>query len=281
MPGVHRAGLALAEGGGRRLLFTANDRDNESNVQWCEIDAYEDVPLNHTVRTGEAVMGSREELARRYRAFADRQAPTTLALASVPIFAAGHIQGGYVLYFDAPERFDRAQRHELMTLGALLGDDLRRVQRATTHASRSLQTEPVPQGAQAATYFVAPNPRAVAYARHFVLGTLAAWDVDEGAIDDAVLCSNELVTNAVIHTDAGCELRVVLDHGLLTTTVRDSGSSVVVDPTHVVVDPLAVHGRGLQLVAAFATRWGSELDALGMTVWFVLEATRSTRSQYT
>jgi len=37
------------------------------------------------------------------------------------------------------------------------------------------------------------------------------------------------------------------------------------------VDPLAVHGRGLQLVDAFSTRWGSELDAVGMTVWFVLE----------
>jgi hypothetical protein len=34
---------------------------------------------------------------------------------------------------------------------------------------------------------------------------------------------------------------------------------------------LAVHGRGLQLVDAFSTRWGSELDAVGMTVWFVLE----------
>ena len=57
VPGVHRAGLALAEGGGRRLLFCASDRDNDRAVDWCEIDAYDHVPLNHSVRTGEPVVG--------------------------------------------------------------------------------------------------------------------------------------------------------------------------------------------------------------------------------
>jgi anti-sigma regulatory factor (Ser/Thr protein kinase) len=104
-----------------------------------------------------------------------------------------------------------------------------------------------------------------------VFGTLTAWGVDGDTIDKASLCLSELVTNAMIHTDAGCELRVVLDRGVLTTTVRDSGSSVLVDLSTVTVDPLAVHGRGLQLVDALSTRWGSELDAVGMTVWFVLE----------
>lgn len=98
--GVHRAGLALAERGGRRLLFTASDRDQQRRVEWCEVDAYEDVPLNHTVRTGEAVVGSLEALASRYRRFTDRQTAKTQALASIPISAAGHIQGGYALFFD-------------------------------------------------------------------------------------------------------------------------------------------------------------------------------------
>ena len=276
LPGVHRAGLALAEGGGRRLLFTASDRANELSVEWCEVDAYEDVPLNHTVRTGEAVMGSLDDLACRYRAFTDRQTLTTQALASFPIFAAGQVQGGYALFFDRPQRFDQSQLAELEDLGARLGVDLRRVQRATTHASRSLQAEPIPHGAHAATYSVAADLRAVAQARHFVLRTLAGWGVDEeGTVDNAILCLSELVTNAIIHTDAGCELRVVLDRGVLTTTVRDGGSTVVVDPRNVTADPLAVHGRGLHLVDAFSTRWGSELDAVGMTVWFVLEPARS------
>jgi anti-sigma regulatory factor (Ser/Thr protein kinase) len=261
----------LAEGGGRRLLFCASDRDNDRTVDWCEIDAYDHVPLNHSVRTGEAVVGALDDLAGRYPAFADRQTSNIRALASVPIFAAGHIQGGYVLFFDAPQRFDRPQLKELEDLGARLGADLRRAQRTTTHASRSLEAEPVPDGALAATYSVAADPRAVAAARHFVVGALSSWGVDADTVDRATLCLSELVTNAMIHTDAGCELRVVLDRGVLTTTVRDGGSSVIVDLSTVTVDPLAAHGRGLQLVDTLSTRWGSELDAVGMTVWFVLE----------
>jgi anti-sigma regulatory factor (Ser/Thr protein kinase) len=277
VPGAYRAGLALAEGGGRRLLFTASDRDGGSSVPWCEIDAYENVPLTHTVRTGEAVLGSLDELARRYLLFTDRQPPKARALATVPIVAAGHVLGGFALFFDASQPFDQPQLMDLENLGARLGAELRRIQRATTRASMSLEAEPVPEGAHAATYSVAGDPRAVAHARHFASRTLTAWDVDEATIDNALLCLSELVTNAVIHTDAGCELRLVLDEGVLTTTVRDAGSNVVIDPTHVSQDPLAVHGRGLQLVDAFSSRWGSQLDAGGMAVWFVLEAAQ--RSQ--
>jgi anti-sigma regulatory factor (Ser/Thr protein kinase) len=271
VPSVHRVGLALTEGGGRRLLFAASDRDNERSVQWCEVDAYENVPLNHTVRTGEAVVGSLDELADRYRAFCDRQTATTLALASLPILAAGHIQGAYALFFDTPQGFDHSQLAQLEALGARLGADLRRLQRATPHATRSLAAEPVPQGAQVATHFVAAEPRAVTLARHFLLSTLTSWKVNDETIDDAVLCLSEVVTNAVLHTDAGCEVRVVLDRGVLTTAVRDGGSSVVIDPSHVTGDPLTVHGRGLQILDACSTRWGSELDTVGMTVWFEIE----------
>jgi anti-sigma regulatory factor (Ser/Thr protein kinase) len=271
VPGAYRAGLALAEGGGRRLLFTASDRDGRRSVPWCEIDAYENVPLTHTVRTGEPVLGSLDELARRYRAFTDRQLPTTRALATVPIFAAGQVLGGYALFFDTPQRFDPSQVTELEDVGAQLGAELRRIQRATTRATISLQTEPVPAGAQAATYSVAAEARAVAAARQFAFRTLTGWGVDHTTVNNAILCLSELVTNAVIHTDAGCEVRLMLDHGVLTATVRDGGSSVVVDPSLVREDPLAVHGRGLQLVDAFSSRWGSQLDAGGMAVWFVLE----------
>ena len=170
-----------------------------------------------------------------------------------------------------PQRFDHPQLTGLDGLVARLGADLPGVQRATAGASSSLEAEPVPHGAHEITCFVPPDPRAVRHARHFVQSTLAAWGVDDDMIDNAALCLSELVTNAVIHTDAGCDLRVVLDRGVLTTTVRDGGSSVVVDPTHVTVDPLDVHGRGLQLVDACSTRWGSEPDGVGMTVWFVLE----------
>jgi anti-sigma regulatory factor (Ser/Thr protein kinase) len=104
-----------------------------------------------------------------------------------------------------------------------------------------------------------------------MFGTLQAWGVEEIMISNAILCLSELLTNVVLHTDAGCELRVVLDNGVLTTAVRDGGSNVVVAPGNIKGDPLAVHGRGLEVVDASCTKWGSDLDAGGMTVWFVLE----------
>ena len=70
---------------------------------------------------------------------------------------------------------------------------------------------------------VAPEAAAVGEARRFLRGTLHDWDVDEETADTAVLCLSELVTNAVIHSHAGCSVRVQLDEGALTVTVRDSG----------------------------------------------------------
>ncbi|MGN6780765.1 MAG: ATP-binding protein [Marmoricola sp.] len=271
LPGVYRAGLALAEGGGRRLLFSASDRDNELGVDWCEVDTYEDVPLNHTVRTGEQVVGSLDDLAERFPAFAGRQDAPFCALASVPMVSAGHVQGGYALFYDAPQRFGPRQLTDLLELGTALGSELRRAQRATTHASRSLVDEPTPEGALTAIYSVAAEARAVGAARGFARSILTTWGIDSDTIDVAVLCLSELVTNAIIHTEVGCELRIVLDRGVLTATVRDGGSSLIVDLSRVPVEPLAVHGRGMQIVSALSRRWGSELDAHGMTVWFVLE----------
>ncbi|NUO33633.1 MAG: hypothetical protein HOQ27_00960, partial [Dermatophilaceae bacterium] len=135
VPGVHRAGLALAEGGGRRLLFSATDRDNALAVDWCEIDAYEDVPLNHSVRTGEQVVGTLDDLAGRYPAFVGRQSATTCALASVAMVTAGHVQGGFALFYDSPQRFDHRQRTNLQELGSRLAAGLRRTQRATRYAT--------------------------------------------------------------------------------------------------------------------------------------------------
>jgi anti-sigma regulatory factor (Ser/Thr protein kinase) len=85
-----------------------------------------------------------------------------------------------------------------------------------------------------------------------------------------VLCLSELVTNAIIHAHAPCVVRVLWEEGVLTTTVRDPGTPAGAS-TGQGEDAMRVHGRGLQLVDALATRWGSELNSLGTRVWFVLE----------
>jgi anti-sigma regulatory factor (Ser/Thr protein kinase) len=271
LPGVGRVGLALAEGGGRRLRFTASDRDGDAGAEWCLVDAYDDVPLNTAVRTGRPVLGPLDGLGERYAAFVERQRGTaTVALAAVPVVTAGQTLGGYVLFFDEPQAFDPVQRLRLARVGEDLGGALRRAQRSEERPAVALSDEPVPAGAAVALHDVPPDPAAVRDARSFLRSTLRDWGVDEDTTDTAVLCLSELVTNAVVHAHAGCVVRVLLDEGVLTTTVRDRGTAhaASAEPAE---DPLRVHGRGLQLVGTLASRWGSELDTVGTTVWFVLE----------
>lgn len=269
---MRRVGLALAEGGGRRLRFTASDRTpEEGGVDWCHVDAYDDVPLNTAVRTGKPVLGVLGDLRGRYAQFVERQRGTpTVALAAVPITSTGNALGGFVLFFDGPQAFDFGQRRGLNRLGEELGEALRRAQRGEARSSASLSTVPVPDGALVADRNVVSDPSAVREARRFLRETLRGWLIDEETTDTAVLCLSELVTNALIHTHAGCAVRVLLDRGVLTTTVRDNGARDVA-PAETLGDPLRVHGRGLHLVDALATRWGSDLDTVGTTVWFVLE----------
>jgi anti-sigma regulatory factor (Ser/Thr protein kinase) len=271
LPGVHRVGLALTEGGGRRLRFTANDRDNSERPAWCYIDAYDDVPLNTAVRTGQPVTGTLDDLAGRYDAFVANQRGTpTAALAAIPVISAGQTFGGFVLFFDDPKTFGPDQRRELEGLGADLGATLRRAQRGQERVPSSLPDQPVPPGAVAAFHEVASIPASVSVARRFLRRALEDWDVNQETTDTAVLCLSELVTNSVIHADSGCSVRVVLEEDVLTVIVRDSGVPQAASG-ELVDEPLQVHGRGLQLVDALAARWGSELDLVGTTVWFAME----------
>src|SRR4029079_8556251 len=151
-PAVRRVGLALVEGGGRRLSFTASDRDRRHTTDWCHVDAYDDVPLNNTIRTGKLITGSLEQLADRYAEFVARQERATCALAAVPVVAAGQVMGGFVLFYGSDQPFDAAQLTELERLGEELGEDLRQSQRLRTRPHRSLADEPVPDGARGAPF---------------------------------------------------------------------------------------------------------------------------------
>jgi len=266
VPDVLRSGVALTQGGGRQLLFTASDRDNARAVDWCEVDAFEDVPLNNAVRTGRMVVGSLRELTQRYPEFVGRQSPDVHALGSVPLSATGKVLGGFVLFYGTVQAFDRAQLEALHALGVKLSEELHRVRPDGTDLTRSLRLEPVPPGAHAAVYVVLADPAGVGPAREFVRSTLAAWGVADESVDTAVLCASELVTNAVIHSVAGCEVRLLLHRGVLTVTVRDGGD-LVGRPRHFSGETLAVQGRGLQIVNALCARWGSEVGPVGTTVW--------------
>ena len=264
LPAVRRVGLAIVEAGGRQLSFAASDRD--TGELWCHVDAYEDVPLNNTVRTGRLILGSPEELEGRYPVFIARQASTTRALATVPLVAAAQVMGGFALFYGVEQPFDAEQVGELRRMGESLGADLRRGQRSVALPSRPLADAAVPTGSRVASHLFPPDPEGVPAARRFTRDTLRAWDVDVDTQETAVLCISELVTNAIIHTTAGCEVRLELHRGILTAGVRDGGTARS-RPGSPPDDPLAVHGRGLHLVDVLSSRWGSQLDTAGMTVW--------------
>lgn len=98
------------------------------------------------------------------------------------------------------------------------------------------------------------------------------------ARDTAVLLTNELVTNAVVHGG-----------GRFVLTAETSGSFLrvrVVDPSEAQPRPLALtcdreHGRGVAIVDALATRWGSNLTATGKVVWFELDLEKWRRTSPT
>ena len=273
LPDVHRVGLALVEGGGRRLRFTASDREGDPDIDWCDVDGYDDVPLNTTVRTGNPVIGSLDDLHGRYPGYVRRQRETaTCALAAVPIVAAGQTLGAYLLLFEAPQAFGRRQRLQLARAGRDLGAGLRRAHSGERSGPQvRAAADPTPAGARAASYDVEGDPAAVAGARGFLRGTLAEWGVNEELVDNATLCLSELVTNAVIHSHSGCLVRVVLEQDALTTTILYWGTAHATSVEEV-ADPLQVHGRGLQVVEALAARWGHQLDTEGASVWFEMRA---------
>ena len=272
LPGVHRAGLALPEGGGRRLRFTASEGASHERVEWCYIDAYDDVPLTTAVRTGTPVCGALDQLDARYADFVERQRGTaTVAVAAVPLVAASRTIGGIVLFFDQKQEFGTLQRLELTRVGEDWGAKLRRAQRAGARPATDTSEERPRPGSSTAVHDMAADPVAVSESRKFLRRTLEDWGIDDETTDTAVLCLSELVTNALIHARTGCAVRAVLEQSTVTITVRDGGSPEAAS-TAPLDDPLQVHGRGLRLVDSLVTRWGSERDSVGTTVWFVLES---------
>ena len=277
---VPRVGVALVEGGGRRLRFLPASVTDQAAQQWCHIDAYDDVPLTSVARTGVVVCGDLDSFGGRYAALIATQREVGIqALAAVPLPGVTSPLGGLLVYYDRPQVFDAGQLEELATLARHAGDGVRRVRArgAATPAGRTPVAADT--STQTASLQLEDDPRAAGIARRFLRETLAGWDVDDEPIETAQLCLSELVTNAVIHAGATSDLTLTLDDGLLTVAVRDHGGAAA-STAHVIedADPLRVFGRGLVLVEALSDSWGSVNDVVGTTSWFVLDLPDDARS---
>jgi anti-sigma regulatory factor (Ser/Thr protein kinase) len=121
-----------------------------------------------------------------------------------------------------------------------------------------------------------PEPKAAAAARRFVRDTLRAWVVtgadEHGLVDDAVLLTSELVTNAVVHAGTPVQVTCRLAEGAVEVVVSDGhpGRLVPEAPEHEAVPSERTGGRGLLLPAALASAWGVAYGRASKAVWFRL-----------
>ncbi|MCX5526928.1 SpoIIE family protein phosphatase [Streptomyces bobili] len=118
-----------------------------------------------------------------------------------------------------------------------------------------------------------PVGRSVATARAFVRDTLQGWGFAD-IIDDAVVLTSELVTNAVVHAGTHADLLCLRHEDGVRIEVADrypereiplQGSLATMG------SPDREGGRGLQLCAAIAGRWGVDYTPTHKTVWFQLD----------
>lgn len=113
-----------------------------------------------------------------------------------------------------------------------------------------------------------PERSNVAVARRFVLD--AVHRLGHEALADVVeLLASEVVTNAVLHAGTDLHVRVVREGRGVRIEVSDGASG---SPTRRHYSAEAATGRGLGLVEALASRWGTRAERGGKTVWFTVDA---------
>ena len=98
-------------------------------------------------------------------------------------------------------------------------------------------------------------------------------DLPTPITDDAVLMTSELVTNAIKHGKGEVTVRLWPGPEGIRLEVTDADPRI---PIPGQPGPDAEQGRGLALVEALSTRWGTSprQRAVGKTVWFELDAPR-------
>ncbi len=114
---------------------------------------------------------------------------------------------------------------------------------------------------------VLSGPTAVSGARRRVRA-VAAGGLSPTQVEDAVLMTSELATNALAHGGGRFTLAADDDGERLRIEVHDDRPVL---PVILPVQMADEHGRGLVLVRALSSRFGWEQCPGGKTVWFELD----------
>ncbi|WP_409234620.1 SpoIIE family protein phosphatase [Streptomyces sp. PA5.6] len=129
------------------------------------------------------------------------------------------------------------------------------------------RTDDAPRSGGRLQQHVAPSdPEALAEARHMIRAAVRAWGAG-GRADEIELVADEVITNALMHTDGSAivTLRVLTGTDRrLRVDVEDSSSAL---PRRRDAGESGVSGRGLLLVDRLADAWGVEARGGGKCVW--------------
>ncbi|MET8151405.1 SpoIIE family protein phosphatase [Actinoplanes sp. NPDC049668] len=121
-----------------------------------------------------------------------------------------------------------------------------------------------------------PNDRRTPAAARALVRTVLEEAGLDALVNEALLLTTELSTNAVVHAGTELDIEVEADSGGLTVTVTDFAPGPVeqlaVGPRNEKseIGEVAERGRGLLLVDHFASRWGTVHEGSGKGVWFRL-----------
>jgi anti-sigma regulatory factor (Ser/Thr protein kinase) len=108
-----------------------------------------------------------------------------------------------------------------------------------------------------------------ARARHWLEDWCVRWGCTDVA-EDAVLLVSELTTNAVLHARSECTIEADFTCPRLVVSVTDGMPGELTPPD----GSREHHGRGLELVAFIADRWGVSQTRRGKAIWFTLISRR-------
>ncbi|MDQ0939213.1 SpoIIE family protein phosphatase [Streptomyces sp. V1I1] len=110
------------------------------------------------------------------------------------------------------------------------------------------------------------DPEALRSARHMIRAAVRAWGARQRS-DEIELAADEMITNALMHTDGGAIVTIRVLSGperRLRVEVEDRSSAL---PRRRDAGESGVSGRGLMLVDRLAEAWGVESRGSGKCVW--------------
>lgn len=127
-----------------------------------------------------------------------------------------------------------------------------------------------PANAWAGSYALPDSRRSPSLARELVAQALTGWP--SATVEDALLLTSELVTNAVQHADSMLVLHLTVTATGWRVSVEDLSCDA---PQRRAGTAHGESGRGLLLLDALAARWNWQPTPTGKSVWFELDAVRT------